>query len=170
MGQPPTSWQAPDRNTYKVNFNGALFTVENSVGLSVVIRNEEGQVMVSLSQKTTLPFTTIKVEAMVVLRALKLALETGFHQIILEGNSQILVSTLGNNFHSLSNFGHIVKDIQYLASCFSKIYYSHVRRHCNIITHSLVRRVVSLYQMQVWMEDIPLDIIYVLQADLNGLP
>ena len=35
--------------------------------------------MVSLSQKTTLPFTTIKVEAMVVLRALKLALETGFH-------------------------------------------------------------------------------------------
>ena len=162
MGQPPTSWQAPDRNTYKVNFDGALFTVENSVGLGVVIHNEEGQVMVSLSQKTMLPFTTIEVEAMVVLSALKLALETGFHQIILEGNSQILISALENNFHSLSNFGHIVKDIQYLASCFSKIYYSHVRRHCNIITHSLVRRVVSLSQIQVSMEDVPLDIINVL--------
>ena len=98
MGQPPTSWQAPDRNTYKVNFDGALFTVENSVGLGVVIHNEEGQVMVSLSQKTTLPFTTIEVEAMVVLRALKLALETGFHQIILEGDSQILILALENSF------------------------------------------------------------------------
>ena len=79
MGRPPTSWQALDRNTYKVNFDGALFIIENSVGLGVVIRNEEGQVMVSLSQKTTLPLTNIEVEAMVVLRALKLALETGFH-------------------------------------------------------------------------------------------
>ncbi|KAK9995878.1 hypothetical protein SO802_020564 [Lithocarpus litseifolius] len=42
MGRPPTSWQAPDRNTYKVNFDGVLFTTENSAGLGVVIRNEEG--------------------------------------------------------------------------------------------------------------------------------
>ena len=105
--------------------------------------------MVSLSQKTTLPFTAIEVEAMAALRALKLALETGFHQIILEGDLQILISALENNSHSLSNFGHIVKDIQYLAFCFLKIHYSHVRRHCNIVTHSLVRRAVSLYQMQV---------------------
>ena len=33
VGQPPTSWQAPNNNTYKVNFDGALFTAENSVGL-----------------------------------------------------------------------------------------------------------------------------------------
>ena len=79
MGQPPTSWQAPDCNTYKVNFDGALFIAENSVGLGMVIHNEEGQVMVSLSQKTTLPFTTIEVKAMAAWRVLKLALETGFH-------------------------------------------------------------------------------------------
>ena len=69
-----------------MNFDDALFTVENNAGLGVVICNEEGQVMVSLSQKTTLPFTAIEVEAMAARRALKLALETGFHQIILEGN------------------------------------------------------------------------------------
>ena len=86
VGWPPTSWQAPDRNTYKVNFDGALFTVENSAGLGLVIHNEEGQVRVSLSQKTTRPFTAIEVEAMATRRALKLALETGFHQIILEGD------------------------------------------------------------------------------------
>lgn len=49
VGRPPTSWQALDRNTYKVNFDGALFIAENSAGLGVVIRNEKGLVTVSLS-------------------------------------------------------------------------------------------------------------------------
>ena len=58
--------------------------------------------MVSLSEKTTLPFTAIEVKAMVARRALKLALEIGFHHIILEGDSRILISALENNSHSLS--------------------------------------------------------------------
>ena len=78
MGQLPTSWQAPNNNTYKVNFDGALFAAENSANLGVVIRNSEGQVMLSLLEKTTLPFTAIEVEALAARRALKLALETGF--------------------------------------------------------------------------------------------
>ncbi|KAK9993402.1 hypothetical protein SO802_023105 [Lithocarpus litseifolius] len=89
VGRPPTSWQAPNSDTYKVNFDGALFAAENSAGLGVVIRNAEGQVMVSLSEKTTLPFTAIEVEAMAVRRALTLALETGFQQIILLADTHL---------------------------------------------------------------------------------
>ena len=63
-----------------------------------------------------------------------------------------------------------MKDIQFLASCFSKINYSHVHRHCNTVAHPLARRAISLSQMQVWMEDVPLDILPILQADLTGLP
>ena len=110
-GRPPTSWQAPDSNTYKVNFDGALFAVDNSAGLGVVIRNSEGQVMLSLSEKTTLPFIAIEVEAMAARRALKLALETGFQQITLEGDSQTLILALKNNTHFVSSYGHILKDI-----------------------------------------------------------
>ena len=149
VGRPPTRWQAPSSNTYKVNFDGTLFTAENSAGLGVVIRNSEGQVMLSLSEKTSLPFTAIEVEALATRRALKLALEIGFQQITLEGDSQILILALVNNTHSLSSFGHILKDIQFLASCFSKINYSHVRRHCNTVAYSLARRAISLSQLQV---------------------
>lgn len=84
VDQPPTKWQAPDNETYKVNFGGALFAAENSAGMGVIIRNTKGQVMVSLSEKTTLPFTAIEVEAMAATRALTLALEIGFQQVILE--------------------------------------------------------------------------------------
>ena len=69
----------------------------------------------------------------------------------------------------MSNFGHLITDIHYLASCFSKIQYSHVRSHCNTVAHSLTRRAISLSQMQVWMEDVPPNINHVFQANLDGL-
>ena len=125
--------------------------------------------MVSLSQRIPLPFTAVEVEALVARRGLELALETGFGRVILEGDSKILITALKEHTHSLANFGHIAQDIQYLASHFSSIEYTHVHRQCNNVAHLLARRAVSYPQFQVWMEDVPLDITYVLQADVNGL-
>ena len=108
-------------------------------------------------------------EASAARRGLELALEMGFGRVILEGDSKILITALKEHTHSLANFGHIAQDIQYLASHFSSIEYTHVYRQCNNVAHLLARRAVSYPQFQVWMEDVPLDIIYVLQADVNGL-
>lgn len=63
-----------------------------------------------LSLKTTLPFTAVEVEAMAARRALNLALETGIDRVILEGDSQILITALETSPHSLSPFGHIAND------------------------------------------------------------
>ena len=80
---------------------------------------------------------------------MELALETGLNKGVLEGDSQILINALNTNSHSLSQFGHIVNDIRYLASHFSIISYSHVRRYCNIVAHSLARRAISFSSLQV---------------------
>ena len=71
-------WHPPERPLYKLNFNRALFKAEQCAGLGVIIQNYEGQVMVSLTERSTLPFTSIEIEAMAARRALLLALETGF--------------------------------------------------------------------------------------------
>ena len=80
-----------------------------------------------------------------------------------------MVTALQNNSYSLSHFGHLVQDIQYLASCLSEIHYSHVRRHCNTIAHALARRANYVSHYQVWMEDVPPDINSVLEADFPNL-
>ena len=49
---------------------------------------------------------------------MELALETGFTKGVLEGDSQVVISALKTNSHNLSQFGHIVNEIQYLASHF----------------------------------------------------
>ena len=55
------SWQPPARSWYKVNFDGALFEKDQCAGIGVVIQNDQGLVMASLSQRIPLPFTVIEI-------------------------------------------------------------------------------------------------------------
>ena len=44
-----TAWQAPIQHAYKVNFDGAVFADEGIAGMGVVIRNDHGLIMASLT-------------------------------------------------------------------------------------------------------------------------
>lgn len=101
MGRPPTQWQPPAHQQYKINFDGALFKAENQAGIRVVIKDSEGQVMVSLLQRIPLPNIAIEVEVLAIRRALELALEIGLNKGFLEGDSLILMNALKSNSHSL---------------------------------------------------------------------
>ena len=88
------AWCPLDASWHKINFDGALFVKENCAGVGVVIRNGQGLVMASLSQKVPLPFTVIEVEALAARRAVKFAAELGLDRTVLVGDSEILVNTL----------------------------------------------------------------------------
>ena len=72
------AWCPLDASWHKINFDGALFVKENCAGVGVVIRNGQGLVMASLSQKVPLPFTVIEVEALAARRAVKFCCRTWF--------------------------------------------------------------------------------------------
>ena len=44
-------WKPPDTDYFKVNFDGAMFDDTNEAGIGVIIRNNHGEVMASLSEK-----------------------------------------------------------------------------------------------------------------------
>ena len=164
------TWSPPQNNWYKINFDGATFAEEKSAGIGVVIRNNKGHVIASLSQKIPLPTSAIKVDILATRRALELAMELGYDHIILEGDSEILHKALlveGNNF---TPYGHLVQDILFLSRFFSAFKSSLVRRSGNKLAYSLVRKSKSLNHMQIWMEDVPPDLLFVVQADLTSLP
>ncbi|XP_075649759.1 uncharacterized protein LOC142620244 [Castanea sativa] len=166
---PATCWRPPDQGFFKINFDGALFSKENRAGIGVVVRNEEGLVLASLSQQILLPTTVMEVETLAARHALEFAVEIGVHSVILKGDSTILINALQSNNHSLAHFGHLAEDVKYLASCFPRCMFSHVRRHCNKVAHSLARRALTYPHLLVWMEDVPPDVFDVFQADLKGL-
>lgn len=150
--QTPTSipaWSPPTSSWYKVNFDGATFDNENNAGFGVVIRNSEGVVMASLSQLVPLPSTVIEVEVLAARPAMELIIELGFDHVILEGYSEILIKALKNGGSELTQFGHLVNDIHFLASKISGFQFSHVHRQGNQIAHSLARRAILSITMSV---------------------
>ena len=107
--------------------------------MGVVRQNTDGLDMASFSQLVPLPPT--KVETLVATLAFELALELGFDNIVLEGDSKILIKVLQSSSSSLAQYGCIVYDIHFLASHFSTFNLSRVHWHCNEIAHSLTRGV-----------------------------
>ena len=48
-------WSRPSENRVKINFDGALFRQLDSARIGAVIRNSEGEVMATISEKIVKP-------------------------------------------------------------------------------------------------------------------
>ena len=125
--------------------------------------------MASLTQQILLPGSVIEVEVLAARKALELTVELGFDNIILEGDSKILIKSLAKGGNSLAYYGHLITDIHVLITQFSSLSLSHVRRHCNRLAHALARHASSTLDLSIWMKEIPPDLNSVYMADLSGL-
>ena len=70
---PPVRWKLPLTNYYKVNFDGAIFKESNVRGIGVVIWDNAGMVIATLSQKVHGTHTVEMIEALAAKRAIIVA-------------------------------------------------------------------------------------------------
>ncbi|XP_030924555.1 uncharacterized protein LOC115951512 [Quercus lobata] len=165
----PARWTPPPDHWYKLNFDGATFADKDTAGIGIMVRNSDGLVMASLAQQIPLPPSVIEVETLAARRALEFALELGFERIILEGDSESLDNALKMECRNFTMYGHLVQDIIFLSTHLSEFKISLVRRQGNNLAHSLARKSQFLSHMSVWMEDVPPDLLSVLEADFTSL-
>ena len=111
----------PARDSYKVNFDDAIFKEDNRVGIGVIIHNYHRMVMASLSQNIPLPQTVVELEAIAARRALDLSPELGFTKAILEGDSQPVMIALQDDSPSHASFGLLIRDAHLVANLFTCI-------------------------------------------------
>jgi hypothetical protein len=71
-------WRPPEMGRVKINYDGAVFTEMGAAGVGVIIRNSQGAVMASLSQRILFPYSVEAVEAIAARAAVQLALDLGF--------------------------------------------------------------------------------------------
>ena len=66
VSRPPqfVKWCPPEQNILKVNFDGAVFREENSIGVGVIIRDTDGQIIASMVEKVPLPNSVAAVKAL----------------------------------------------------------------------------------------------------------
>ena len=134
--------------------------------MGVIIRNDLGLVMATSSQIIPLPTSVEMVEMLTARNAVCLARELQFNKVIVEGDSEVVIKSLNSSNVPSTSFGHIVRDIKIVSTAFSEISFCHTRRQGNKVAHSLARRACKFSPYNVWMEDVPPDILSVYLPDL----
>ena len=150
----------------KVNFDRALFKETDSAGLGVIIRNDLGLVMAASVQIIPLPTSVETVEVLAARNAICLARELQFNKVIIEGDSEVVIKSLNSSNVSSTSFGHIVRDIKIISAAFSEISFCHTCRQGNKVAHSIARRACKFSPFNVWMEDVPPDILSVYSSEI----
>nr|POF12608.1 hypothetical protein CFP56_25070 [Quercus suber] len=161
-----SNWLCPQDGWVKANFDGAVFSEFNQSGVGVVIRDKNGAVLASCSEKILHAYKPDEVEALAALKAASLARDLGFQNVILEGDSLCLIKALKSAEDSLSPIGLLVDDVKWVGRSFEQLVYSHVKRNGNSAAHSLAKNVLRIPDSQVWMEDVPSHITSILDLDV----
>ena len=107
----------------------------------IIIQNNLGLTIPSLSKKVPLPPLVADVEAMVVVQALAFAQYLGLSSIILKGDSKVVMTTLESNDDSFASFGLLIIDARLFIVTFNHNSFSHACRQVNSVVHNLVRHV-----------------------------
>ena len=148
-------WTPPPSTSLKINFNGTVFHETDEAGLGVVVHDHQGRVMASMSEKTKLPSSSDEVEALATVRAISFALELHLPSVIVEGDSELIISALRSREESFTSFGHLISSIKQSLGIFSCISFLHTRRLGNSLTHNLAHYARHIDALTVWMEDVP---------------
>ena len=105
-----------------------FFAEKKCSGLGVIIRNQEGLVIASMSTRLPQQLQPIEIEALAASKALEFAREVGISKAILEGDSLLVMKALKTKNAGLAPFGLLIQDSLTLSSGFSKLSYSHTKR------------------------------------------
>uniref|UniRef100_A0A2N9G757 RNase H type-1 domain-containing protein n=1 Tax=Fagus sylvatica TaxID=28930 RepID=A0A2N9G757_FAGSY len=160
-------WHPPTPGRCKVNYDGAIFSNTNEAGLGVIIRNDQGEVMGSLSQRVPFPHSVEAVEAYAARCAIQFAKDLGIMKIDLEGDSRIIVDALLHAGPCSTFYGHIIEDIKQIAKAFSSVQFKHVKRDGNTLAHLLAKRARLNTSLEIWMESVPPELVSILCSDVS---
>ena len=163
-------WKPPDEGDFKINFDGAIFAGMNCSGLGIVVRDKEGLAITSMVARIPQQLQPTKIEALAAYKAIGFARELGLSQVVLEGDSSIVMSALNSSNPGLAPFGLLVQDTLNVAIGFSKLSYSHTKREGNSVAHNLAQLAANIPNCVIWMEDVPSDVICFYHVDLAGIP
>ena len=169
LSPPQHIWQPSQGNLFKLNFDGACFDEGATSGYGAVIRNEKGEVMAALAAKGGVVRDSEEVEVLACRKALEFAIDASFMEIILEGDSELVMQMASQAQPNLSRLGLFYKDIWCLAAGARSISINCVRRIANNVAHVLARFARLIDDEIVWFEEDPPPVVDALYLDANAL-
>lgn len=161
-------WSAPPLKVVKVNVDGAWSGPSKVAGIGVVIRDHAGSFVAPHSQHCVLP-SAAAVEAKAAVVGLMLASSLGIQNIILESDSQVLISSL-NCMPDVCDWRifPFLDEIRRLRSSFNQCSWGWICREANGAADAAAKLAKWRLCFCNWVDTSPPSLVSVLSRD--GLP
>ena len=111
---------------FKLNFNVAIFSDLNYLGVGAIIHNGKGEVMAVMSTKGPPMGGSEEAKILACRRVTEFAIDVGFTDLVIERDNAAIMSSISSPGVDQSRLGHIIQDIQWLAKGIRWVCFSHV--------------------------------------------
>ena len=117
-----------------------MFDDTNEARNGVVIRNSHVEVMTSLYEKIHKPSFVTALELLAARHAVLFVREIDLHQVVPEGDSEFVISSLKTGTNLGSMYGHLIRDVLSFVNSFQSFSFSHSYRQGNAVVDALAKR------------------------------
>ena len=148
-----TRWKAPMLGVYKANVDGAVFKEQLTIGLDVIIRNADGQVIGALSQQIYAPLGAFEAKAMEA--TVLFARDVGIQEIIFKGDFLQVYNFLKGGSLVPLVVANMLEGILYHLQAFHSFDFSHIKRVGNRPAYLLAHHAKSVVDFEAWVEETP---------------
>jgi ribonuclease HI len=158
-------WKKPSREFLKCNWDAAIDSDEMRMGVGVVIKNHEGEVVAA--KCCTKPHITDPLVAEIVAAwsAAQFIRHLEIDHVLVEGDSLGVIQSLGGVDRSWAPAGHLVDDAKALLNncrCWKAM---HVRREANAAADCLAKMALQLIEEHQWRNSTPLCIREIVMSE-----
>ncbi|KAK9990350.1 hypothetical protein SO802_025335 [Lithocarpus litseifolius] len=151
----PIRWVPPPPGQYKVNSDGAVFANQRKVGLGMVIRDSNGNVIAALSSPMVGPLGALEKEAKALEAGMRFALDIGIRDAVLECDALEVFNAVQGFAAPSSSILFIMDGILQQARWFKSCCFFHTKRQGNVPAHMLAQYAKSLVSYVAWVESCP---------------
>ncbi|KAG8472769.1 hypothetical protein CXB51_034666 [Gossypium anomalum] len=159
-------WQPPTARSIKLNFDASFSSTSDISILAVLARDAEGQIMGACTYPLMDVPDAFVAEARACERALYYAMDMGFRNLIVEGDSLTTIKKLNSHKDDKSILRPITQNIRVLERSFEKVVYRFVPREVNRAAHALAMDDRHRNTACFWVEDAPDPIAKLLSSKL----
>jgi hypothetical protein len=130
-------WVLPLEGTVFVNVDKATFASTRKMGVGIVVRDHNGNIIVACGEQINEVIIPEMVEALAIRRAISFSLDEGFSRVII-GLDCLVVQRIGSSMSDRSLCGPVIEDVK-LAKSLESCVFHHVYGVLNVAAHNLAR-------------------------------
>lgn len=135
------------------------------MGIGIVVRDHSGFVIAARGKRMIGTPEPVQAEALGALMAAELSRDLGLPDVILEGDSLLVVQALRKMSPNLSSYGQVIEDTRSILFTRRSWMVNHVKREVNSAAHYLAKDALLFNLDRVWMEECPQCIVSIISLE-----